>query len=59
VPRQSRACAELFVPSSNIEQLLGAEPSLDLVATRGSDDAGFGSKIAGVISVRRGLVDLI
>jgi hypothetical protein len=45
--------------SSNIEKLLGAKPSRDLVVTHGGDLLDFNTKIVGVISPERGVVDLI
>lgn len=49
----------LALGSSNIEKLLGAKPSFDLVATVGGDVLDMSAKIVGIISVERGIVDLI
>jgi hypothetical protein len=49
----------LALGSSNIEKLLGAKPSLDLVATVGGDLLDMSAKIAGIISAERGVVDLV
>ncbi|KAJ7164026.1 carbohydrate esterase family 9 protein [Mycena crocata] len=58
----SRAEA-LALGSTNVATLLGAKPqtifSQDLVATRGGDLLSFSSKVAAVLSPRRGLVDLM
>jgi len=53
----------LALASNNLEKLLGGNAELasgasDLVATQGGDLFSFGSKIVGVISPRRGSVDL-
>jgi len=53
----------LALASSNLEKLLGSDVELasgasDLVATQGGDLFSFGSKVVGVISPRRGTVDL-
>jgi hypothetical protein len=44
--------------SSNMEQLFGLERDGDVVATMGGDLLSFDSKVVGVISERRGMVDL-
>ncbi|KAH9913691.1 uncharacterized protein BXZ73DRAFT_106870 [Epithele typhae] len=52
----------LALASLNVETLLGVESDGlqgDLVATKGGDLFGFSSKVVGVISARRGLVDLL
>jgi hypothetical protein len=53
----------LALASTNLEKLLGCDSgvalgSLDLVATQGGDLLSFESKVVGVISPRRGSVDL-
>ena len=52
----------LALASVNLEKLLGVKPSgssSDLVATRGGTVLDFEAKVIGIISPRRGLVDLI
>jgi hypothetical protein len=49
----------LALAGANVEKLLGARPSRDLVATIGGDLLDLGAKVAGVISVERGVVDLV
>ena len=52
----------LALASVNVEALLGIQTSGlqgDLVVTRGGDLFGFSSKVVGVISPRRGVVDLL
>ncbi|KAH9992672.1 carbohydrate esterase family 9 protein [Russula vinacea] len=53
----------LALASNNLEKLLGGDVELasgasDLVATQGGDLFSFGSKVVGIISPRRGSVDL-
>jgi hypothetical protein len=53
----------LALASTNLEQLLGCDPggasgTSDLVATRGGDLLSLESKVVGIISPRRGSVDL-
>ena len=52
----------MALASVNVEKLLGINVDGvhgDLVATRGGDLLGFDSKVVGVISPRRGVVDLL
>ena len=50
----------IALASTNLEKLLGIhEPHDDLVATIGGDLFDFTSKVAAVISPRRGLVDIL
>jgi len=53
----------LALGSTNVAKLLGAKSARkftpDLVATRGGDLLSFNSKVVGVISAGRGLVDLL
>ncbi|TRM61307.1 hypothetical protein BD626DRAFT_502095 [Schizophyllum amplum] len=51
--------AALALASTNVEKLLGVEPSGDLVATRGGGMLDFGSKVVGVVSPKRGVVDIL
>ena len=53
----------LALASNNLEKLLGGNVELasgtsDLVATQGGDMFSFESKVVGIISPRRGSVDL-
>ena len=52
----------LALASVNLEKLLGVEPDHsrnDLVATRGGTLLDFQSRVVGLISPRRGVVDLL
>ena len=52
----------LALASVNVEKLLGvdvADAESDLIATHGGDPLEFSSKVVGVISPRRGVVDLL
>ena len=50
----------IALASTNLEKLLGIHaPNDDLVATTGGDLLDFTSKVAAVISPRRGLVDIL
>ncbi|KAL1744952.1 hypothetical protein HDZ31DRAFT_37449 [Schizophyllum fasciatum] len=49
----------LALASTDMEKLLGVKPSGDLVATRGGGILDFGSKVVGVVSPERGVVDLL
>jgi len=50
----------ISLASVNLEQLLGIKtPNTDLVAVKQGSLLDFGGKVVGVISPRRGLVDLI
>ncbi|KAL1703300.1 hypothetical protein EV121DRAFT_281199 [Schizophyllum commune] len=49
----------LALASTNVEKLLGAKLSGDLVATRGGGLLDFGSKVVGVVSAERGVIDLL
>ncbi|KAI5900749.1 uncharacterized protein SCHCODRAFT_02483778 [Schizophyllum commune H4-8] len=49
----------LALASTNVEKLLGAKSSGDLVATRSGGLLDFGSKVVGVVSAERGVIDLL
>ena len=52
----------LALASVNVEKLLGIDADglqSDLVVTRGGDLLSFDSKVVGIISPRRGVVDLL
>ena len=49
----------LALASTNIRKLLGVKGSGDLVATKGGSILDFESKVVGVLSSSRGVVDLL
>lgn len=50
----------LALGSVNVERLLGVEEELgDLVATQGGTLLDFEAKVVGIVSARRGAVDLL